>query len=175
MTHDTHDKIGGTLIPVLDDHVPIVGQFDAVITRADGSVEHRVVKNIVTRYGLNRLAHRAVNAATSTPAYVIGVGTVTAAASLDSTVLLFGEVSRKSAVSATQSQDWFALVATWAGNTDSLTGVALDSVAILDHASSGQGIAFNIANGLGVTLQASDFLNLTGRIRVGSHDLGQST
>jgi len=53
--------------------------------------------------------------------------------------------------------------------------VALDSVAILDHASSGQGYAWNIANALAVTLQASDFLNLTGRIRVGSHDLGHTT
>jgi hypothetical protein len=175
MTHDTHDKIAGTLVPVVDSLVPITGGFEAVITRADGSKEFRSNHNIVTRYGLNRLAARAINATTQTPAYVLGVGTVTAAASLDSSVLGFGEVSRKAAATVVQSQDWIALTMTWAGNTDSLTGVVLDSVAILDHASSGQGIAFNIANGLAVTLQASDFLNLTGRIRVGSHDLGQST
>lgn len=171
MNHDTRN-VGGMIV---QDGVAVTGEYDAVITRADGSKEYRHIKNIVTRYGLNRLAHRAVNAATSTPAYILCVGTVTAAASLDSTN--FGEVTggRKSAATATQSQDWFALVATWAGNTDGLTGIALDSVAIGDHANSGQGIVFNIANGLSVTLQASDFLNLTGRIRVGSHNLGQST
>lgn len=153
--------------------ITIVGEFDAKIFRADGSVEEKNIKNIVTYYGLNRLANRAVNATGTTPAYVIGVGTVTAAASLSSTN--FGEVSRKAAASAVQSREFFALVATWAGNADSVTGIALDSVAILDHASSGQGIVFNIANGLGVTLQASDFLNLTGRIRVGSQDLAHST
>jgi len=153
--------------------ITIVGEFEAKIFRADGSVEEKKIHNIVTRYGLNRLANRAVNATGTTPAYVLGVGTVTAAASLDSTN--FGEVSRKAAATATQSREFFALVATWAGNSDSVTGVALDSVSILDHASSGQGIVFNIANGLGVTLQASDFLNLTGRIRVGSHDLAHST
>ena len=153
--------------------ITIVGEFEAKIFRADGSVEEKKIHNIVTRYGLNRLANRAVNATGTTPAYVLGVGTVTAAASLDSTN--FGEVSRKAAATATQSREFFALVATWAGNSDSVTGVALDSVSILDHASSGQGIVFNIANGLGVTLQASDFLNLTGRIRVGSHDLSHST
>lgn len=153
--------------------ITIVGEFEAKIFRADGSVEEKKIHNIVTRYGLNRLANRAVNATGTTPAYVLGVGTVTAAASLDSTN--FGEVSRKAAATATQSREFFALVATWAGNSDSVTGVALDSVSILDHASSGQGIVFNIANGLGVTLQASDFLNLTGRIRVGSHNLSHST
>jgi len=149
------------------------GEFDAVVHRADGTVETKRIRNIVTRYGLNRLAARAINATGQTPAYILGVGTVTNAASLDSTN--FGEVSRKAAAVVVQSQDWFALTMTWAGNTDSLTGVALDSVAILDHASSGQGTVFNIANGLGVTLQASDFLNLTGRIRVGSHNLGHTT
>lgn len=153
--------------------ITIVGEFDAKIFRGDGTVEEKHIKNIVTRYGLNRLANRAVNATGTTPAYVIGVGTITAAASLDS--VNFGEVSRKAAATATQSREFFALVATWAGASDSVTGVALDSVAILDHASSGQGIVFNIANGLGVTLQASDFLNLTGRIRVGSHNLSHST
>lgn len=172
MTRDTFKDIGGTLV---QDGVRMYGEFDAVVVRGDGTREYRTIKNIVTRYGLNRLAARAINATGQTPAYVLGVGTVTAAASLDSAVTGFGEVSRKVAATTVQSQDWFALTATWAGDTDSLTGVALDSVAILDHASSGQGYAWNIANALAVTLQASDFLNLTGRIRVGSHDLGHTT
>lgn len=172
MTHDTHKAVGGTLI---SDSIGPVGEFHATITRADGSKEYRHIHNIVTRYGLNRLANRAVQATGTTPAYILGVGTVSAAASLDS--VNFGEVAggRKAAITATQSREWFALVASWAGNTDGLTGIVLDSVAILDHANSGIGAVWNIANGLAVTLQASDFLQLTGRIRVGSHDLGHTT
>lgn len=168
MTHDTRESM-------IADMIPVVGEFDALIVRADGAVEHRHIKNVVTYRGLNRLAARAINATGQTPAYVLGVGTQTAANSLGSTVTQYGEVSRKTATTVVQSQEWFALTMTWAGNTDGLTGIALDSVAILDHVDSGQGIAFNIANGLAVTLQASDFLNLTGRIRVGSHNLGHST
>lgn len=166
MNHDTSKDISGT--------ITLTGEILATVYRADGGVENKRLKNIVTRYGLNRLASRGVSD-TGSAASKIAVGTVTAAASLDSSVLGFGEVSRKTAAVIVQSQDWMALTMTWAGNADSLTGVVLDSVAIVDHANSGQGIAFNIANGLGVTLQASDFLNLTARIRVGSHNLGQST
>lgn len=154
------------------DLVPVVGEFSATITRADGSTEHRHIKNIVTRRGLNRLASRAI-VGTSSLAFALSIGTLTADASLDSTG--FGEVTRKAAAVVVQSQDWFALTMTWAGNADSLTGVVLMSVAIVDHASSGQGLAYNIANSLNVTLAASDFLNLTGRIRVGSHNLGHTS
>jgi hypothetical protein len=161
---------------MIADMLPIVvGEFEAQVIRADGTVEKRFIKNVVTYKGLNRLAARAINAAGQTPAYVLGVGTQTATQSLGSLVTQYGEVSRKVAAVAVQSQDWFALTMTWAGNTDGLTGIALDSVALLDHVDSGQGIAFNIAAGLAVTLQDSDFLNLTGRIRVGSHDLGHTT
>lgn len=162
----------------LDECVPIVGEFHAKVYRADGSVEERRIKNIVTAAGLNRIANRAVQATGTSPAWILGIGTITAAASLDSTN--FGEVAngRKTSTvlaSAAQSREWIFLNATWAGNADALTGIALDSVALLCNASSGIGAVFNIANGLGVTLQASDFLNLTGRIRVGSHDLSHTT
>lgn len=156
--------------------VPMVGEFKVKVTRASGAVEEYSRSNIVTAAGLNRIANRAVQATGTTPAYILGVGTMTTAASLDSTN--FGEVSRKASVvngASAQSREWVFMVATWAGNADSLTGVPLDSAAILCHANSGQGVVFNIVNGLGVTLQASDFLNLTARIRVGSHDLAHST
>lgn len=171
MTHDTLNKIAD----MLTDGVPMFGEFHAKVVRADGTVEERRIRNQLSYKGLNRIANRAVQATGTTPAFVLGVGTLTTAASLDCDVTSFGEVSRKTAVSAVQSREWFALVATWAGNTDTLSGVALDSVALLDHVDSGQGTAFNIAVGLSVTLQDSDFLNLTGRIRVGSHDIGHTT
>ena len=163
--------------------IPIVGEFKADVFRAlpEGGwrkEEGHWIRNQLTSAGLNRIATRAVAATGTTPFYVIGVGTVTAAASLDSTN--FGEVAngrKASTVSgnSAQSREWFFMNATYAGNADSLTGIVLDSAAILCHASSGQGAVANIVNGLAVTLQASDFLNLTARIRVGSHDLAHST
>lgn len=53
----------------------------------------------------------------------------------------------------------------------------IDTGAIADYANSSanSGIIFNASNGLAVTLQASDFLNLTAAIRCGSHNLSQST
>jgi len=169
MKLNTSEEIAGSL-------VPIYGEFKAVIHRADGTVEEKPWKrNQLTAAGLNRIANRAVNA--SSPWFILGVGTITAAASLDS--VNFGEVAngRKTSTvtgASAQSREWFFMNATYAGNADSLTGIVLDSAAILCHASSGQGAVCNIVNGLNITLQASDFLSLTARIRVGSHDLSHS-
>jgi hypothetical protein len=70
-----------------------------------------------------------------------------------------------------------ALTATWAGATDALTGIALDSAGVSDYqnSSASTGILGNRVNGLGVALAASDFLNLTVRIRVGSHNNSHTT
>ena len=70
--------------------IPVEGYWDVKVVRADGTIEERTLKNIVTAAGLNRLANRAIGE-TNTPLYVLGVGTVTAAASLGSTN--FGEVA----------------------------------------------------------------------------------
>jgi len=162
--------------------VPIVGEFRAEVFRANPeggwtAEPARWIRNQLTAAGLNRIANRAVNATGTSPFYIIGVGTATAASSLDSTD--FGEVAngRKTSIvtgTSAQSREWIFLQATYAGNTDSLTGIALDSAALLCHASSGQGAVANIVNGMGVTLQASDYLFLTGRIRVGSHNLSHT-
>lgn len=160
----------------LDQVIPMTGLFIAEVTRADGTRERKIIRNIVTRQGLNRIANRAVAYSTSAAAY-LAIGTQTAAHSLDSVQAGLGEVGRKIAASAVQSREWFSCVATWAGNADGLTSVVLDSCAISDFANShaSTGICFNMANGLGVTLAASDFLNLTAQIRCGSHNLSHST
>jgi hypothetical protein len=149
------------------------------VTRADGSVEEKWLRNIVTSAGLNRIANRAVEATGNTPFYVIAVGTYTSAsdqASHGSTDL--GELARKQSINtgaSAQSREWIFLTASFAGNTDGLTGETIDSCALCDHPNSGSGIVGNIVHGLDVTLADSDFLQLTGRIRVGSHDISHST
>jgi hypothetical protein len=49
--------------------------------------------------------------------------------------------------------------------------VVMDSAAMVNHASSGQGTVFNIVNGVNATLAGSDFLSLECRVRCGSHFL----
>ena len=166
--------------------VPIYGEFHVEVVRADGTREDRGwFRNIVTRKGLNRIANRAVQATGTTPFYVLGVGSYTSGgnpASLDTDYAGagngFGELSRKSSNvsgAGAQSREWIFMTQTWAGAADSVTSKTIDSAAILDHTSSGQGIIVNVVQGLGVTLADSDFLNLTARIRVGSHNLAHST
>lgn len=161
--------------------VPVYGEWDVKVVRADGTVEQKTVKNIVTRQGLNRIAYRCASI-TNNSGHIthIAVGTATAAHTLDSTQANLGEVSRKALVVAgigTQSREWIYGVATWGGAADSVTSVALDSAGLSDwtNSSATVGLLYNLVNGLGVTLGNSDFLNLTVRIRVGSHDLSHST
>lgn len=150
-------------------------EFEGVWTArkfgADGKlIEEKVLKNILPAAGLNAVAARIVTNATSAFAYM-AVGTVTAAASLGSTVTGFGEVSRKTPVTITSSREFVFAVMTWAGAADSITSVALGSAALVNHASSGQGTALNIVNGLGTTLADSEYLNLEVRVRCGSHNV----
>ena len=166
--------LNGTIDP--DQTISVTGVFRAQVIRDGEVIKESIRENIVVRQGLNRIAFRCANY-TNTIAQYLAIGTQTAAHSLDSTQAGIGEVSRKIAVSAIQSHEWFSVVATWAGNADGLTGIVIDTGAISDFASSAanSGIIFNASNGLGVTLQASDFLNLTAAIRCGSHNLSQST
>lgn len=168
-----------------DSPVGLYGEWEVKVVRADGTTETKVLRNTVTARGMNRIAARALYNAPaagqcgSAAAYIV-VGTATAATADTDTQAQVGEVAagRKIGTAIVQSREWFALTATWAGNADGLTSIALDSAAISDYANSwasdtgaGSGsIIFNRVNGLGVTLQASDFLNLTVRIRVGSHN-----
>lgn len=160
----------------LDQCVELTGIFTATVTRADGSVEEVDRKNIVVSQGLNRIAFRNASYANTIASY-LAVGTQTAAHSLGTTQATIGEVSRKAAIAIVQSHEFFTVSATWAGAADGLTGILVDTGAICDYANSsaGSGIIYNAANGLAVTLQASDFLLLTASVRCGSHALGQST
>jgi hypothetical protein len=179
MNRNTPDQIAGSMVPVY-------GEFHVEVVRADGTREDKGwFRNIVTQKGLNRIANRAVQATGTTPFYILGVGSFTSGgnpASLGTDYSGagngFGELSRKASTvsgASAQSKEWIFMVATWAGAADAVTSKTIDSAAILDHASSGQGIIANVVQGLGVTLADSDFLNLTARIRVGSHNLAHTT
>lgn len=180
MKTNISDMVNGTIAPPSFDPIAIIGEWDVKIIREDGRIETKTLRNIVTRYGLNRIANRAVQATGTTPFFVIGVGTQTAAASLDSVQAGLGEVIRKSSAIAganAQSREWIFMQCTVGGFSDSLTGVVLDSAAIMDHPNShaSTGILANQVNGLAVTLANSDLLDLTVRLRVGSHNFAHTT
>ena len=174
MKTDTFDN------ELIGDSIPMLGVIEATVYRADGSVEKKFLKNVVTRAGLNRIANRAVLATTTSVVYVIGVGTQTAAHSLDSAQGGVGEMLRKTSNfvnGAAQSREWIFLQCTIGGASDAMTGIVLDSVFMTDFptSSNASGIIAGVTNGLGVTLAGSDLLDLTYRFRVGSHNLSHST
>jgi len=150
------------------------GVYDIEITRANGDIEHKRIKNIVTKDGLNAIAELMIGDATGTNSafkYIV-IGSVTAQGSLGSVQGGIGEVTtRKIAATLASSGEVAILVATWAGNTDGLTGVALGSAGIANHASSGSGILGSHVNSVDATLQASDFLKVQVEIQIGSHAL----
>ncbi len=168
MKNPISDAIADCLIPRGELHVKVV--------RWDGSTEEKVVKNLVTIAGMNRYANRAVVAAATTPFGYLAIGSYTVASnqvSLASTN--FGELSRKVAITAVQTKEFIYLVATYGGAAQSITSLTIDSGALCDHANSGSGIVGAIGQGLAVTLGNSDFLNLTYRVQVGSHNGSHST
>ena len=170
--------LGGTIR--LDELVPLVGEWEVKVTRFDGSEEKRILRNIVTAAGLNRIANRAVQATGTTPIYNIVIGSATAAAALTDVQSNMGELSRKQFISAganAQSREWIFGTATWAGAADGITSKTIDCCGLSDHVNSHAttGVMINRVAGLAVTLGDSDFLALTPRIRVGSHDVSHST
>lgn len=154
------------------EHVSIGKRWIFEITRADGSVERREIPTNTMQYaGLNKAAQLLVTNGTNSAFLYLIVGTETDEASLGSTD--WGEVTngRKIGATVTTSHEVAILVATWAGNADGLTGVALASCATGNHASSGQGEILNIVNSVDATLADSDFLKVQMEIQVGSHNL----
>ncbi len=172
LVSEAEQRVFETIVPF--------GAYHVKVTRSDGRVEERICKNIVLKEGLNRIANRAVQATGTSVFYMIGIGTATAAHTLASDQPNWGEVSRKSSVltgASAQSREWIFVSATWAGAADSITSVALDTAFCSDYVNSHAttGAYLGAANGLGVTLANSDFLALTYRVRVGSHDIDHTT
>ncbi len=153
--------------------VPIYGYWDIEIHRYDGSIEKRTMKNIVTANGLNLIADRLVLDANSRAAW-IAIGSWSTSPTLSTSA--FGEVvgGRKAGAVIQQSREWASIQATWGGAADGVTSDDLQQAALCNHQTSGSGIVINIVEGLSTVLADSDFLNLTARIRVGSHNLADT-
>jgi len=154
----------------MDDQVKIIGNWMLTLTEEDGAVTRREIKNVVTSAGMNALASRAI-ADTSSPFGWLAVGTATAVHSIGSVVTGFGEVLRKAGSTITTSKERIILVMSLGGASDGLTGVPLDSAAIVSDVSSGLGTALSMVNSVNTTLGASDTLLLEVAVRVGSHNL----
>jgi len=165
MSHNISDE--RAIFESFTSSVPIYGEVTATIYRADGTIETKTIRNIVTANGLNEIAKLA--SGTGSAAGYLAIGTVTAAGSLGSTD--FGEVIRKAGAVITNSKSFIVITATYGGAADSITSLALETAAICNHASSGSGVIWNLATGVAATLANSDTLNLTSQIRCGSHDL----
>ena len=151
------------------ENIPLTGRMIRTITRADGSEEVSIMNNIVVAEGLNQLAAAAVSSANARFAY-LAIGTQTAAHSLGSTQAGIGEVDRKAASTLASSNEVIILVATWAGNADSVTSLDLRTGAIFNHANSGSGTMLNAVNSVATVLADSDFLKLQAEVQVGSHN-----
>lgn len=149
------------------------GQIRRTITRFNGEIEEVVLPNIVTKDGLNTMAANVIGPGTGADSafrYLV-IGSATAAGSLGSVQGGIGEVGRKIGATIASSKEVAILVATWAGNADSLTGVALGSAGIINHANSGSGTFGSHVNSVDATLQDSDFLKIQYEIQIGSHNL----
>lgn len=143
------------------------------VDRFDGRVEEAVVFNIVPEGGLNAIAAQLIGAPTGVNSafrYIV-VGTETNPGSLGSVLGGIGEVIRKVGATITSSKNTAILVCTLGGSTDSLTGVALGSAGMINHADSGQGTLGSHVNSVSTTLQDSDTLTIQAEITVGSHNL----
>ena len=173
---DAVRALNGTLSS--DDHVGVYGEFDVKVIRHDGRIERKTLRNTVTVTGLNRIAGCAVNSAAGVVNAIV-VGTATAAPALTDSQSSFGEVIRKSLIglgASAQSREWIFGTCTLGGAADSVTSVTLDCAGLtIGTTSLATSFIMNRVNGLGVTLGNSDFLNLTARIRVGSHNVAHTT
>ena len=174
MTQNTSDeaRILAAFQEAIDSNAMVNVKWKKRITRADGTVDETLIpKNIVTKEGLKALASLGFGVSgVNSPAAYLAIGTVTAQHSLGSSVTGFGEISRKTPSIKASSYEVMVMAMTWAGNADGLTGVALGSAGMVNHASSGLGIVFNLTNSVAATLAASDFLLLQCEVQIGSYD-----
>lgn len=152
------------------DGIKLVGKWQFEITRANGQVEKHYVENTLASTGLDHLAACGVVNGNSAFLY-LAIGTQTAESSLGSVQGGMGEVDRKIASLQASSNEVMILVATWAGDADSLTSLDLRTASAVNHATSGSGVHLNYVNSVATILADSDFLKVQMEVQVGSHNI----
>jgi len=146
------------------DKLPIKAVWKTRIIRADGSEEYSEAKNLVVDVGMDWLATYLTTSPGSAMAH-IAVGTGTTAASLNQEALV-GEVARNAMATSQASENVWITVATFAGDTDSVTSVALTEAGVFNETTSGT-MFQRLQSTLG-TLGSSDYLHLTVETTLGS-------
>jgi len=134
--------------------------------------ENICVNDLITNAGRIFLAKRiAADSDVASAIRYMAVGTVTTVATLTDTGLT-GEVARKPlAVYSAQTNNVFTAVATFGGAADSVTSLALTEALLTNHASSGNGTAFQRVTFAAVTLASSDLVKITLQTNVGSNTI----
>lgn len=161
-------------------HTDITGVWKVTVTRANGDIEEKTLKNIVVRNGLNALARHMVDLAGATgesPFNFLGIGTISTVPTISDSDLTGavegnGSVVRKPGATLAASHEVALIVATWAGFVDTLTSVSLEEAGWFNNTLSGQGDMMNRVTGVNAVLADSDFLKLQVEVQIGSHDLG---
>lgn len=146
------------------DKLPIKAVWTTKIIRADGSVECSEAENLVVDTGLDWLATYLTTSPGSAMAH-IAVGTGTDAATPTDTAL-GGEVARNAMATSAASENVWITVATFAGDTDSVTSVALTEAGVFNEDTGGT-MFQRLVSALG-TLGGSDYLHLTVETTLGS-------
>lgn len=157
----------------------IHGVWKVTVTRADGSIEEKTLKNIVVRNGLNALARHVVDnggATGESPFNYLAIGTVSTApdigdSGITGAVAVAGGTDRKVGSDLASSHEVALIVATWAGFVDTLTSLSLEEAGWFNTADSGVGDMLNRVTGVNAILADSDFLKLQVEVQIGSHDI----
>lgn len=158
--------------------LPLSGAGEVEILRLDpvwgsrqGGIDRiPAAPNLVTTAGMNFLASYVSSfaiGANSQMAY-LAIGTATTVASINQTVLP-GEVKRKAFSAVSLSANSWMCVTTFGGGSDGLVNVTITECAIMNHASSGQGVMYNrIIVSSQFTLASSDIATLRVYSAIGS-------
>lgn len=158
-----------------DTNVNMTGIWKVTVTRANGDIEEKTLKNIVVRNGLNALARHVVDLSGATgesPFNYLAIGTISSAPTISDSQVT-GEVANGRKVGATlaSSNEVALIVATWAGFVDTLTSLSLEEAGWFNHSNSGMGDMLNRVTGVNAILADSDFLKLQVEVQIGSHDI----
>jgi hypothetical protein len=154
--------------------LPLYGTLDTKVLRArpEGGwflEQELTARNLVTSGGQEFIAKRIGPSVIGSSMNHMAVGSGTTAAALGNTALLAEQGRKTLAISSvTGNANVYTAIATFGGNADSVTSVAITEIGVFNHASSGQGTMLARVVQAAVTLAQSDLLHMTYNLNVGS-------